>query len=193
MWPCRRADHGAAVASGPDSGCWHLNTSSCVANSSAASSTWPSTAEAPFLRQPGLPSSGSPQGLFRIRTHLGNCDASTMSSLSSLRLSPHTLSRLDSICQSIDKLLHLSPDDVLTTRVILGNTSELVRTEGHLTTTWWIAASYEKQWALGPVIYFIKVMCHWEMLPAASVTQGRVWAVWHGPSDSKRHRAMSTE
>lgn len=138
-------------------------------------------------------SSGSPQGLFRIRTHLGNCDASTMSSLSSLRLSPHTLSRLDSICQSIDKLLHLSPDDVLTTRVILGNTSELVRTEGHLTTTWWIAASYEKQWALGPVIYFIKVMCHWEMLPAASVTQGRVWAVWHGPSDNKRHRAMSTE
>lgn len=192
MWPCRRTDHGTAVASGLDSGCWHLmNTSSCLASSSAASSTWPeraSTAEAPSLRQPGLP-----QGLFSIRTHLGNCEASTMSSLSSLRLFPHTLSRLDSTCQSIDKLLHLSPDNVPTTRVILGNTSELVRIEGHLTTAWWIAASYEKQWALGPVTYFIKATCHWEMLPAASVTQGRVWAVWHGPSDSKRHRAMSTE
>lgn len=56
MWPCRRADHGTAMASGLDSGCWQLmNTSSCLTNSSATSGPGQSTAKAPFLCQPGLP------------------------------------------------------------------------------------------------------------------------------------------
>lgn len=112
MWPCRRADHGTAMASGLDSGCWQLlNTSSCLTNGSATSGTWPEHCKSSFsLSAWASRTLGFPQGLFSIRTHLGNCEAFTMSYLSSLRLFPHTLSKLFSICQSIDKLLHISPD-----------------------------------------------------------------------------------
>lgn len=95
---------------------------------------------------------GFPQGLFSIRTHLGNCEAFTMSYLSSLRLFPHTLSKLFSICQSIDKLLHISPDKCShhqshPWQYIWASQSK--RLLNYKVTN---SRSYKKQGALGPVI-----------------------------------------
>lgn len=77
-----------------------------------------------------------PRGLFHTRIHLENCEASAMTLPFQLILFSQTGFRLDFICQSIKKKkkkkrLKLKIN-VLTTRIILEDVSELIRIKGYL-------------------------------------------------------------
>lgn len=116
----------------------------------------------------------------------------TMSYLSSLRLFPHTRSKLFSICQSIDKLLHISPD----------------KCSHHQSHPWqyiWASQNkrllnykvtnsrpYKKQGALGQSLPNEGHVSLRNASCCLSYSQGRVWAMWHRHNGSEWHRAMST-